>query len=153
LQTAVDVHEGVAEIDFFQNRVFHLDQAFLFHKAVPMRRVHMRVDSNTFCELKSVFHLEALAHADPSNQVQVRNNLFVKTEKLVMHDARSAEPAGVRAQWIWLNERDPLRDAPKGDRYFRKSFDLTGTAKLAVLDAFCDDAFKAYVNGAEVGGG
>jgi len=57
--------------------------------------------------------------------------------------------------WIWFPEGNPAADAPTGKRLFRKSFHLPKGAELAgaVLRVSADDAFTAYLNGREVGGG
>ncbi|WP_162794840.1 family 78 glycoside hydrolase catalytic domain [Nonomuraea lactucae] len=54
-------------------------------------------------------------------------------------------------KWIWYPEGDPLRSAPAGTRYFRKSVDLTALPPTARLILTVDDGFTAWVNGVEVG--
>jgi putative heme-binding domain-containing protein len=66
------------------------------------------------------------------------------------------EPAG-GVQWIWTNEGNPRIEAPAGQRYFRRVFTinrrLAKPVEDAVLDITADDAFRAWVNGVEVGHG
>ncbi|MER6171861.1 family 78 glycoside hydrolase catalytic domain [Streptosporangium sp. NPDC001681] len=62
-----------------------------------------------------------------------------------------APPDLTGTKWIWYPEGDPLRSAPAGTRYFRKSIDLTEVPSTARLILTVDDGFTAWVNGVEVG--
>jgi hypothetical protein len=72
---------------------------------------------------------------------------------LVKTDGKAFEPAGVRAKWIWFNEGDPVRNAPPGDCFFRKTFQLSSKPRRAVLDVVCDDAFQVLINSNAAGQG
>jgi putative heme-binding domain-containing protein len=68
-----------------------------------------------------------------------------------------AQPQGARANWIWFNEGDPAKEAPKGTVYFRKVFKIDRPIQQpvdeGVLDITADDEFTVWVNGALVGMG
>jgi putative heme-binding domain-containing protein len=72
-------------------------------------------------------------------------------------DGASGQQATGRAHWIWLNEGDPAKDAPKGTVYFRKVFtinrDVQQPVDEAALDITADGEFTVWVNGALVGKG
>jgi hypothetical protein len=61
------------------------------------------------------------------------------------------------AQWIWADVPgvDPTRNAPPGDRFFRRDLEVHLTAPLvsAVALFAADNHFKLSVNGREIGGG
>lgn len=61
------------------------------------------------------------------------------------------------ANWIWTNETgiDPIRNAPPGDRFFRRGIELHLTAPLvsAVALFAADNQFRLVVNDRELGGG
>ncbi|MHC4252702.1 MAG: family 78 glycoside hydrolase catalytic domain, partial [Planctomycetota bacterium] len=56
------------------------------------------------------------------------------------------------AKWIWFPEGNPAKEAPAGDRFFRRSFDLPAGARVesAKIVVTVDDRFVLYVNGKEV---
>jgi alpha-L-rhamnosidase len=56
------------------------------------------------------------------------------------------------AKWIWFPEGNPAKEAPAGDRFFRRAFDLPAGARLesAKIVVTVDDRFVLYVNGKEV---
>ena len=154
LRAGVNFRDSVNNIVLAQNRFYNLNSAFTFNKAFPLRRANVTLEGSTIYNMKSgAFHFEMLPPADDENQLRIQNNLFLKAERLVVSDNKASEPAGVRAKWIWLNEGDPVRTAPVGDCLFRKTFQLPGKSKRAVIDVVCDDAFEAYVNGSLIGQG
>ncbi|MEN6451911.1 MAG: family 78 glycoside hydrolase catalytic domain [Thermoguttaceae bacterium] len=59
--------------------------------------------------------------------------------------------------WIWTKEPgiEPLKEAPIGSRYFRKTLSLPEgrVVRRAVFGVGADDQWQVYVNGTEVGGG
>lgn len=61
------------------------------------------------------------------------------------------------ANWIWSDEAgvDPTRNAPPGDRFFRRELEVHATAPLvsAVALVAADNHFKLLVNDRELGGG
>ena len=59
------------------------------------------------------------------------------------------------AKWVWFDEGNPIKDAPKADRFFRKTLNLPADRKLkrAVFAITADNSFKLFVNGKEAGGG
>ncbi|MFO0809754.1 MAG: HEAT repeat domain-containing protein [Gemmataceae bacterium] len=77
--------------------------------------------------------------------------LFALAAALVSPSPTPAQSGGV--QWIWFDEGDPLKDAPAGTRYFRKTLTLGGIVDVATLDITADDAFTVWVNGTKVGSG
>jgi putative heme-binding domain-containing protein len=71
------------------------------------------------------------------------------------HDLGGQQPGG-RANWIWFNEGDPAKEAPKETIYFRKSFKINQLLDLVeegTLDVTADNEFTVWVNGAKVGSG
>ncbi|WP_033344364.1 family 78 glycoside hydrolase catalytic domain [Catenuloplanes japonicus] len=59
-------------------------------------------------------------------------------------------PAGANidgASWIWYPEGDPAVSVPAGERFFRRTVDLSGTTTLAVTG---DDTADVWVNGTRV---
>src|SRR5262249_2032878 len=76
----------------------------------------------------------------------------------ILHGVRTAAAQTLPAvQWIWFDEGDPLRDPPAEARYFRKGFTIARPVQKVVdegtLDITADDAFRAWVNGREIGSG
>lgn len=59
-----------------------------------------------------------------------------------------AEPLD-KMKWIWVPNVDARTSAPKGNRYFRTTFDVDGTKKLttATLYAVADDSCISFLNG------
>jgi alpha-L-rhamnosidase len=53
------------------------------------------------------------------------------------------------ASWIWFNEGDPAVEAPAAQRFFRKSFNLTGVARTSLV-VTGDDTADVWVNGTRV---
>jgi putative heme-binding domain-containing protein len=70
--------------------------------------------------------------------------------------AGGQQPSG-KASWIWFDEGDPAREAPKGTVYFRKVINLGGNGPApvdeGVVDITADAEFSLWVNGALVGSG
>jgi hypothetical protein len=60
-----------------------------------------------------------------------------------------AEPGPV--QWIWFDEGDPVKEAPAGTRFFRKTFELDKVPEHAQLTITADNRFTAWINGTKVG--
>jgi putative membrane-bound dehydrogenase-like protein len=58
-----------------------------------------------------------------------------------------------KANWIWFDEGNPLREAPSGTIYFRKTFDEPYELQEADIHITCDNAFVLYINGKEIGRG
>jgi len=60
-------------------------------------------------------------------------------------------------QWIWLDEGNPLLEAPAEVRYFRRSFTIQRPVPKpvdsATLEITADDSFTVWVNGALIGSG
>jgi putative heme-binding domain-containing protein len=67
-----------------------------------------------------------------------------------------ARPAAV-LQWIWLDEGNPLQDAPAGTCFFRRAFTLdrpgVKAPDEAVLEITADNGYTVWLNGTEVGAG
>jgi putative heme-binding domain-containing protein len=64
--------------------------------------------------------------------------------------------AGGRANWIWFNEGDPAKEAPKGTIYFRKAFKINQLLDMVEdgsLDITADNEFVVWVNGTKLGEG
>ncbi|CAN5447537.1 family 78 glycoside hydrolase catalytic domain [soil metagenome] len=58
------------------------------------------------------------------------------------------------AKWLWFNDPgDPIKDAPAGDRWFRKTFDLPGGKLTGDIAVAGDDNFEIWLNGKSVGKG
>ena len=68
---------------------------------------------------------------------------------------QQAAAAG-RANWIWFNEGDPAKEAPKGTIYFRKAFKINQLLDMVEdgsLDITADNEFIVWVNGTKLGEG
>ena len=67
-------------------------------------------------------------------------------------DAAQASPLE-GARWIWFADINPIQNAPKGDRFFRRTVEIPAgqTIKSATLAVTVDDQFTAYIDGAEIG--
>ncbi len=52
------------------------------------------------------------------------------------------------AEWVWHAEGKP---AEGEERFFRRTFNITGKVEKAVLEASCDDQMTVWVNGKEAG--
>ena len=55
------------------------------------------------------------------------------------------------ARWIWYPEGEPLTEAPKGNRYFRKTLEFANTPKSARLIITADNTCEIFLNGHAVG--
>jgi putative heme-binding domain-containing protein len=66
------------------------------------------------------------------------------------------QQTGAQANWIWFNEGDPAKEAPKETIYFRKTFkimQLLDQVEEGALDITADNEFTVWVNGKEIGSG
>src|SRR5262249_27096548 len=54
--------------------------------------------------------------------------------------------------WIWLDEGNPLQEAPAGACFFRRAFTLD-RPEPAVLEITADNGYTVWLNGTEVGAG
>lgn len=71
---------------------------------------------------------------------------------------RDPEPAPLDTKalrWIWFPEGNPAASAPKGQRYFRKRFELPAGARIQRADFYltADNRFTLFVNGKNAGQG
>ena len=58
------------------------------------------------------------------------------------------KPALDSAQWIWADEGDPIRSAPLGTRFFRRSIEMPlQPFERAMLYITADNTFSAFING------
>jgi alpha-L-rhamnosidase len=57
--------------------------------------------------------------------------------------------------WIWFPEGNPQKQAPRGNRYFRRSFTIPENRKMtkASIDMTVDNRFELYMNGKKIGSG
>jgi len=69
-------------------------------------------------------------------------------------DAKT-KPKLVDAQWIWVGEPHPEKEASLGTKYFRRTFELPADRKVlkAELALAADDEFACAVNGQHAGAG
>jgi hypothetical protein len=67
-------------------------------------------------------------------------------------DALSPLQNPARTRWIWI-EAGAAERAPPGTVYFRRQFNLPEQPNQASAVVTCDNSFKFYVNGKEVGSG
>lgn len=147
----VAVSGPLYQVGFYRNRFHRATEGILFKKRGQPYRVHLAFVSNTLAGLQYGLHWHELPAHDAPHELICRNNLFVQTRRLAQADQA---PHGVKmpAQWIWLNEGDPAKQAPAGTRYFRKTFDLPNAVPAgAQLNICCDDAFAVWLNGEQVG--
>jgi len=56
-------------------------------------------------------------------------------------------------KWIWFNEGNPTKEAPVGDRYFRRTINLPADKRIqrGTFLITADDQFVLFVNGKEAG--
>lgn len=62
-------------------------------------------------------------------------------------------PQPVILNWVWHNEGDPLKSAPEGTRYYRRTFTLERYVDEGTLEVTATGRFTAWVNGTQVGEG
>ena len=153
-ESAVVLSAPVTELEIRRTRFHRALTGILLRKGEPRRQLHLNLDSNTFCDVQRIVHLEAMLGPEPTNQILLRNNLMVRASRLVHADGFEFEPK-TPASWIWSAESgDMTKSVPGGVRYFRKKFELPrDKVASAVLNLLCDDAFTVWVNGQEVGKG
>ena len=68
--------------------------------------------------------------------------------------AGKADPLSLdKLSWVWTDEGDPTKKAPKGTRYFATSIAIKGDAKIskAIFVLTADDNFELFVNGKKAG--
>ncbi|MBY0526777.1 MAG: protein kinase [Gemmataceae bacterium] len=140
----------IGNLDVQRSRFFRANDAFLYRKQPQKTVVRMNVESNTICESAFGLHLEGLP--DDKSQIAMKNNLFIKTRTVAQLDDDPTlsivrQPKESPAQWIWLNEGDPAKDAPRGNAYFRKTFNVPKDFANATLEVLCDDKCSVWING------
>jgi putative membrane-bound dehydrogenase-like protein len=73
---------------------------------------------------------------------------------IVLAPATSADAqVAPKANWIWFDEGNPLRQAPSETIYFRKTFEEPFELLEADIHITCDNAFVLFINGKEIGRG
>jgi serine/threonine protein kinase len=153
LQVGLEASTEIAGLEVIHNRFFKSGDGVVL-KRPPSGRpaARLTIDANTWCDLPHGVHLETLPAGD-KGQIVIRNNLFVRTGLLVQldEDAALAPLKAAKespAQQIWFDEGDPLKEAPVGDVFFRKTFQVPKEGvSNAILDITCDDAFTVWING------
>mgnify|MGYP000675221955 CR=1 FL=1 len=59
------------------------------------------------------------------------------------------------ARWVWFPEGEPVRDAPRGNRYFRRTVEVPADRRIvrATFAIAADNEFRLFVNGSPAGRG
>lgn len=68
-------------------------------------------------------------------------------------DPEKARVDTTGAKWIWYPEGDPAKEAPEGDRLFRRTIHLAAPPTLARVGVVVDDTFELKINGKDVSKG
>jgi serine/threonine protein kinase len=155
-RSAIQIAASVDGVGFHRNRIFKTHTGLLYRRAERPHRARLELVSNTFYEVARGLHFETVPPGGDNNEIVVQRNLFARVQTPVLVDDFAPEPDVITAQWIWFNEPsgDPMKFAPPGATYFRRSFMLPEQTFSGVsLSIACDDEFTAYVNGQQVGRG
>jgi serine/threonine protein kinase len=146
-QAAVRLSGPVANVEFSGNRVWQPAAGLRFE--TDTNPVNVVVRENTFFEVATPLSFQTIPPVDKGSTVVVQRNLFAKPKQMVRFDTIRQVPETLRAGVIWTDEAD----APSGDRFFRKTFDVKGATTGATLDVFCNDRYEIWLNGQLVGKG
>jgi len=146
-KSAVDLASSVGDVEFTRNRFHNVADGFHYRTAVPRHRIHLTLGNNPFHKVtRAGLPFTAMPLSDNNSRIVIKDNLFISTAALVQVDGTGNPQPKTNAHWIWINEGDPLKTAPAGDCYFRKTFQLKAPDQGQVaLNA--DDAYELYVNG------
>src|SRR5439155_26277985 len=89
--------------------------------------VNAVVRENTFFEVAVPLSFQAVPPVIRGSAVQLQRNLFGKTKQLVKFDNVRQTPEVLKAGWVWCDEGE-VTEYPLGERFFRRAFDLSGSA-------------------------
>ncbi len=151
--TAAVVVDAPTTASFTHNRIYRAADAFLYRRRTPPGTLDLTLSGNAFCSVdKLAMHFETMP--PEGGRIRLENNLFAHTARLAWVDDIDVQPAQTQAQWIWGDSAAAGAGGPPEQRYFRKSFIVSGASvEQAVLNIACDAAFTASLNGAVVGRG